>query len=324
MVKVSVVVPVYQVEKYLPRCLDSVLGQTFTDFEVICVNDGSPDACGEILAAYARKDSRIRVVTQENQGLSMARNNGVNVASGEYVLFLDSDDCIHPQLLEITYTLAKTHTADIVCFGFEKTQGSDLAAIPWQGIAFPESARLPCRLPEAPLFSCTKKGAFKFAFNVWSKLHRRDFIQGLSFIPGIYFEDYPYSVVLLTKAPKVVLLKEKLHYYTNNESSISNHAFTPKHIRDYHTGLCFIDEAYKNASKKERLFVLKEIFSNILKQQLNHILRSPKEKQPPLWHAFTRELLDLDRRGCLIWRGHKLRRYWKYRALIRSGKGARW
>lgn len=104
--------------KYLPRCLDSVLSQTFSDFEAICVNDGSPDSCGEILADYAAKDSRIKILTQQNQGLSMARNNGLKLARGNFIYFLDSDDFIHPQLLEITHALALQHQADMVSFAY--------------------------------------------------------------------------------------------------------------------------------------------------------------------------------------------------------------
>ena len=103
MPKISVVLPIYNVEKYLRRCLNSLLNQTFTDFEAICVNDGSLDKSLHILEEYASKDFRIKIVTQENQGLSMARNNGLKIAQGDYIYFLDSDDAIHPQLLEITY-----------------------------------------------------------------------------------------------------------------------------------------------------------------------------------------------------------------------------
>ena len=114
--KVSIIVPVYKVEKYLRRCLDSILSQTFDDFEVICVNDGSPDNSIDILNEYASRDNRFCVVEQENQGLSMARNNGKKLARGEYIYFLDSDDYIHPQLLEVSYYLAQKYDADLVNF----------------------------------------------------------------------------------------------------------------------------------------------------------------------------------------------------------------
>ena len=95
---ISVIVPVYKVEKYLHECVDSILAQTFRDFELILVDDGSPDNCGAICDEYAAKDSRIRVIHQENQGLSGARNSGIDVARGEYITFVDADDSIEPCL----------------------------------------------------------------------------------------------------------------------------------------------------------------------------------------------------------------------------------
>jgi glycosyltransferase involved in cell wall biosynthesis len=100
--KVSIIIPVYNTEAYLERALTSVLSQTYRDFEAICVNDGSTDNSLAILESYAQKDSRIKIISQDNQGLSMARNNGLKEAQGEYVYFFDSDDALHPQMLEIT------------------------------------------------------------------------------------------------------------------------------------------------------------------------------------------------------------------------------
>ena len=114
MPKISVIIPIYNVEKYLRRCLDSVVAQTFTDWEAICVNDGSPDNSAQILAEYAERDSRFKGVTKENGGLSDARNAGIAVAKGTYVNFLDSDDLIHPQTFEIAYALIQQEDADIV------------------------------------------------------------------------------------------------------------------------------------------------------------------------------------------------------------------
>lgn len=106
---VSVIIPVYNVEAYLHPCVDSVLAQTYSDYEIIMVDDGSPDSCGAICDEYAAMDPRIRVIHQENGGLSAARNAGVNICTGDYVMFLDSDDMIHPQTLEILeYALRKT------------------------------------------------------------------------------------------------------------------------------------------------------------------------------------------------------------------------
>ena len=112
--KVSVVVPVYNVERYLGRCLDSILGQTMPDWEAICVDDGSTDGSTDILRDYAERDSRLRVLSKENGGLSSARNAATRVARGKYVNYLDSDDFIHSQTFELTLALAERDGADIV------------------------------------------------------------------------------------------------------------------------------------------------------------------------------------------------------------------
>ena len=115
--RISVIVPVYKVESYLPSCIESVLSQTYPCFELILVDDGSPDHCGEICDAYARKDDRVRVIHQKNAGLSAARNAGLEIASGTYVTFVDSDDAIHPQMLERLIKAIQTTDANMsLCF----------------------------------------------------------------------------------------------------------------------------------------------------------------------------------------------------------------
>ena len=116
MPKISVIIPVYNVEKFLSRCLDSVLDQTFKDFEVVCINDGSTDRSEEILQEYAKKDQRIKVFTQNNQGAAVARNKALQYASGDFVFFLDSDDMIHRQAFSLLVSLAEDSNAELVSF----------------------------------------------------------------------------------------------------------------------------------------------------------------------------------------------------------------
>lgn len=113
-VSVSVIAPVYNVEKYIDRCIKSVLGQTLRDIELILVDDGSPDDCGKICDGYAATDSRIKVIHKENGGVSAARNDGLSIATGEYVIFVDSDDWVEPDACEVMYQSAKNNNADIV------------------------------------------------------------------------------------------------------------------------------------------------------------------------------------------------------------------
>ena len=114
----SVIVPIYKVEEYLPACIDSVLGQTFSDFELVLVDDGSPDNCPKICDEYAKKDPRIKVVHKENGGWASARKAGIKVASGEYVYNLDSDDLIELDTLECAYNIIKETGAEMVSFSY--------------------------------------------------------------------------------------------------------------------------------------------------------------------------------------------------------------
>ena len=113
----SIIVPVYKTEKYLPKCIDSILAQTYADFELILIDDGSPDRCGEICDEYALKDGRITVIHQENKGVSAARNAGLDIAKGEYIGFVDSDDWIEPEMYEILVTTIVSRRTDIVICG---------------------------------------------------------------------------------------------------------------------------------------------------------------------------------------------------------------
>ena len=112
---ISVIVPVYKVEKFLARCLDSIISQTYENMEIILVDDGSPDSCGSICDEYAQRDARFRVLHKENGGLSDARNCGVEIASGAYIAFIDSDDYIAPNYVEYLYRLLVDNDADISC-----------------------------------------------------------------------------------------------------------------------------------------------------------------------------------------------------------------
>ena len=118
--KISIIIPMWGVEKYLRRCLDSVQNQTFKDWQAICVDDGSPDKSGEIAESYAKKDKRFVVVHKENGGLSDARNFGMDYADAEYIMYLDSDDFIHPQTMEVAYKAITENKSDIASFSYDR------------------------------------------------------------------------------------------------------------------------------------------------------------------------------------------------------------
>ena len=301
MPKVSVIIPVYNVERFLPRCLDSVLKQTFEDFEVICVNDGSTDKCYDILESFRKSDKRIHLVNQNNQGLSMARNNGLRIATGEYVYFLDSDDAIHPQCLELVICVAEEYNADLVSFQFE-----NCIIEKYDDKAFFEKKingkELNTVIAPSPLNYVLINKKNKIHYNVWTKFYKRRFLEGVNFIRGIQFEDYPHTFEVLSKHPKTVILEESLYLYTINPNSISNQSGNLKQIRDYHIGVSHVYNVYKKVGSKTEIEYLKKVFMpDILKQQLIKCKTANKDMRKMMYAELKEEFEELSSNGMINW-----------------------
>ena len=230
---ISVIIPIYNVEKYLRRCLDSVKNQTFPDWEAICVNDGSPDNSAEILEEYAKKDARFKIVNKENGGLSDARNAGMAVASGKYILYLDSDDFIHPQTMEIAYSLALRDGSDIVSFTYDRIYRPQLMVrhvlkmdtdnvVPRRIHKRYDVARIPTLVTDDVYEYATerthnapgkkKKWLIKHC-QVWKNLYRRELIADIPFIKGILFEDFPWWSQVMLRNPRVTIAPLPLYFY---------------------------------------------------------------------------------------------------------------
>ncbi|MFF5255304.1 CDP-glycerol glycerophosphotransferase family protein [Streptomyces leeuwenhoekii] len=202
MPKLSLVVPVYKVQGYLPECLDSVLGQDYTDFEIIAVDDCSPDGSGAILDEYARRDARIHVIhLTENVGLGRARNAGLEKARGEYVLFLDSDDTLSDgALTAISERLAATGDPEILVFDYARTY--------WDGQVRPNQRADLLKSDGPEVFRLAERPQLLDLLQiVWNKAYRRDFITrtGLTFPPG-YYEDAPWTFCSLISAERIAVL----------------------------------------------------------------------------------------------------------------------
>jgi glycosyltransferase involved in cell wall biosynthesis len=302
MVKVSVVIPVYNVADYLPACVESLLNQTLQEWEAIFINDGSRDNSLSILEACAQKDSRIKVINQENQGVSAARNNGVKHAIGTYIYFLDLDDIIHPQLLEICYTTGEKKHVDIIYFDFQRfTDEKEIV------VADYDLEQLDVCVGD--------KEQIKLQIMVWTKCCRRDFINGIMFIPTAIAEDLVYAAALLLRNPQIAYVKSSLYFYRKRVDSLAHRSIKVKTILDYHTALNALVDLFKGASQKDWDDAFHAFFPDILKKQLNGILRSPKSTRPELWYAFANELLDLKAKGLLGFRGHKIRRWVRYQLI---------
>lgn len=232
---VSIIVPVYNVERYLPQCLDSVVNQTYKNIEVICVNDGSPDNSIKILEDYSAKDPRIKVVSQKNQGLSGARNTGIKYASGKFIMFVDSDDWIDLDTCQLAVNAAETNDADFVFWSYvrEFENGSKEKLMFWDdGTVFDEKAvksqlhRRLCGLQGEELSHPEYANAIETA---WAKLYLASEIKNndVKFVDTkeIGTEDALFNLYALGYVKKGYYIRKCLNHYrkTNSDSLTSNY-----------------------------------------------------------------------------------------------------
>ena len=262
--KISVIIPVYNVSEYLPTCLDSVINQTYKNLEIICVNDGSPDNSAEILFEYAKKDSRIKIITQDNQGVSAARNNGLKQASGKYIYFLDSDDYIHPQMLERLYIAAEKENADFSCCKYKKVwKKEEIKTLQAKENVVIEN-------PTKDFFST--QGIV--SVNVWSKLYCRSTIGNLNFINQSIGEDLYFNLCFMQKAKRGVFVPEEMYYYLQRENTLSQGQYLrKKKAESYIYILRFLHEQMHNSPYYQAM--RKKYFTSILR----HIIKQKKEKE---------------------------------------------
>lgn len=211
---ISVIVPVYRVEAFLPRCLDSVRNQTYRNLEILLVDDGSPDNCGKICDEYAQIDPRFRVIHKENGGLSSARNAGLDAARGALIGFVDSDDWIAPEMYEKLLSALEKWGAQLACCGRydvrEKTGQQKIGLCPktdecLSGVAF--AGRI-FRYDGCDSSAC-------------DKLYRRELLEGLRYPEGRVCEDMPVTYRIALKAERVALCPEPLYYYYHRQGSIT-------------------------------------------------------------------------------------------------------
>lgn len=294
MPEISVIMPVYNVEKFLPRCLDSLLNSTFRDFEVICINDGSTDKSLDILNNYKIKDSRIRIITQNNQGLSIARNIGLRNANAEYIYFLDSDDAIHPQCLEICYSLAKKHDAELISFLYEdyiwEERNSELK-FPRANILINEEN---LKFIDRPLYYGFTNKRNRINYNVWTKFYKKQILAGVEFIPKIRYEDYPHTFIVLARNPKTIIVNEILYLYTTNPNSISHQKISVEQIREFKAGIFYVYSEYvKNKRVAELEYLRQELIPDLLRQQLKKCRASNIQIKKKMYKALEEEITEL-------------------------------
>ncbi|MEY9849337.1 CDP-glycerol glycerophosphotransferase (TagB/SpsB family)/glycosyltransferase involved in cell wall biosynthesis [Streptacidiphilus sp. BW17] len=215
MPRISIIVPAYQVQAYLGECLESVLGQSFTDFEVIAVDDCSPDGSGEILDGFARADDRVRVVhLDENVGLGRARNAGMELATGEYLFFLDSDDTLTPGALQaVADRLDATGDPDVLIFDYARTYWDGRVVRSRDAHLFAPAALDGAGRPDV-FTVAEREEVLGLLMVVWNKVYRRDFVakHGFTYPPG-YYEDTPWTYPTLLAAQSVAMLDKVVVHY---------------------------------------------------------------------------------------------------------------
>ena len=270
MAEISVIIPVYKVEKYLHRCVDSILNQSFRDFDLILVDDGSPDNCGVICDEYAAKDSRVHVIHQANGGPSAARNAGIDWSfansSSRWFAFIDSDDWIHGAFLQTLLEAAETHNASISVCGLLWTDRT----CPDHVLNAPEG--IPMGAEEA--FS----RHYEKLVGVCSKIIRKDLFAQIRFPVGKLYEDAFVSHKLLFQGEKVTVFQDCMYYYYYNPDSITRIKWSDRKldsIEAHELRLQYCrDHGYQTALRRE-----KEAYVEDLMDKIRHLLDTRESEQ---------------------------------------------
>lgn len=241
---VSIIVPIYKVEDYLARCIDSLINQTYKNIEIILVNDGSPDSCGRICNEYAQIDSRIVVIHKENGGLSDARNVGIKSSRGEYVTFVDSDDWVSPYYIEYLYNiLIETNSCIVECDYLVTERLSDYEHQKLSKIARSSYA------VENALELLIKDRVFKQV--VWNKMYKKEVLKNVSFELGKTNEDEFWTYQIFGNALKITKLNEILYFYFQRPGSIMRNRYSLKRldaIEAKSQRQAYIDQRYQSLS----------------------------------------------------------------------------
>ncbi len=237
--KISVIITVYNTEKYLEKCMQSITEQTLKDIEVICINDGSSDNSLKILKKYADCDKRIKIINQINKGTSIAKNIGIKEAKGEYIGFLDSDDYVSPIFYEKLYKSAKKYDAQIAfgeIIGLDNNQKKEILKIRKEKVYYKSNEKI--KAVNLPL-----------CCYVWNKIYKNDFLKNknILFIPNQNYEDILWSHIVIEESSTIVSVPEAVYYYNKNPNSITN----TKNEKNHNDFLKSITETMKYIRKNK-------------------------------------------------------------------------
>ncbi|MBQ9832144.1 MAG: glycosyltransferase [Clostridia bacterium] len=223
----SIIVPVYKTKQYLNKCVSSLVAQTYRDTEIILVDDGSPDECGEMCDEWAKKDARIRVVHRENGGLSAARNSGLEVAKGEYIAFIDSDDYTDENMFLMLMNAVEANNADIAECAYIKVGESEKEQAQARNDAEKSEAVLCFNSEQAMEELICERNVHQV---VWNKVYSKKALEGLIFREGKLNEDEFFTYRAVGNSKRVVSLKAQLYFYVQHENSIMSSGYSVRRL----------------------------------------------------------------------------------------------
>lgn len=233
---ISVIIPVYNVEKYLEQSINSVLNQTYKNLEILLVNDGSTDNSGKICNELSIKDERIKVIHKENGGLSSARNAGLDIAKGKYITFLDSDDCIIPDAYEYLYNIIKNEDVDIAEGEFLRVPLNKyeeiLKIIEYENRKKNVREKIITNKEALEIYYGTKETPYVQQVVVWNKLYKKEILDNIRFQEGRLHEDEFITYKLLFKSKRICVSNKIIHAYIQTPNSIMRKEISKKRIND--------------------------------------------------------------------------------------------
>ena len=223
---ISIIVPVYNVEKYLRRCVDSILTQSYTDFELLLIDDGSPDDCPQICDEYARLDSRVRVFHKPNGGLSDARNYGLDRINGDYVSFIDSDDYVGPDYLKILLELTEEYAVPLAAVAHFCVFNDEASLVPSKDVR--------CEIPNSEILKTVAQG--RLIFSAWGKLIHKELFAQARFPVGYLFEDNLLMPYLMCGCNTIACSASQQYYWLKRPDSIMG-TVSEKKVSDWEKGI---------------------------------------------------------------------------------------
>lgn len=287
----SIIVPVYKVENYLSKCIDSILAQTFTDFELILVDDGSPDDCPALCDAAAEKDARVRVIHQKNGGLSAARNAGLDAARGAWIGFVDSDDYIAPEMYEVLYQAVQSTGADLALCDYAEVDEAGTPCPPMH-VSLSEGELTGQKL--------LKRASGLMVQLAWNKLYRRAIFTQLRYPEGKLNEDLFLIPEVCLQIQKAVVVPKALYYYVQRGGSIMSGNKTLRHFDAAEAAQrywdCLVENAAYDALANAAQYVMGCV--SRIYRQLSPALRKAPRSREMLRMQF--EVVNRTRRYCTV------------------------